>query len=150
MTYPQQESGLQSGRGIPEGGLRGSRVELRDSVPRMTTTKRCRIWRDKPPAPAAMVDVKEAFTPERCRTLVSRRTCRFFRAIRIPKVGELSRKERDEIKPLFGIVKMRSLRRFKRLENPGRIAVRKIKEFGANTLLMVHPGTGGEEPAVDR
>jgi aspartyl-tRNA synthetase len=84
----------------------------------------------------AMVDVKPAFTPEMMQTLGIAPNLPIV-AIRIPKVGELSRKERDEIKPLFtgntpGDRKDAKLfDDFKRLEKSWPDAVAKIKNLVA-------------------
>jgi aspartyl-tRNA synthetase len=76
----------------------------------------------------AMVDVKPAFTPEMMQTLGIAPSLPIV-AIRIPKVGELSRKERDEIKPLFGDRKDAKLfDDFKRLEKSWPDAVKSIRE----------------------
>jgi aspartyl-tRNA synthetase len=84
-----------------------------------------------------MVDVKEAFTPEMMQTLGIEPNLPIV-AIRIPKVGELSRKERDEIKPLFGERKDAKLfDDFKRLEKSWPDAVAKIKNLVAQAPSAV-------------
>ncbi len=48
----------------------------------------------------AFTDVRECFTPENLQELAINANLPVI-AIRTPKVGELSRKERDDIKPMF-------------------------------------------------
>src|SRR5205823_705055 len=71
--------------------------------PRMTYDEAIRLYgSDKPDLRLPpMTDVREAFAPENLRTLNVAPDLPFV-AIRIPGVGELSRRERDEIKPLLG------------------------------------------------
>src|SRR5205085_11780817 len=89
----------------------------------------------------AMVDVKPAFTPEMMQALGIAPGLPIV-AIRIPKVGELSRKERDEIKPLFGERKDAKLfDDFKRLEKSWPEAVKAIKNLVAQPPSAVqNPG----------
>jgi aspartyl-tRNA synthetase len=79
-------------------------------------------------------------------------------AIRIPKVGELSRKERDDIKPLF-ISKggARVFEDFKRIENKFPEAAARVREktgAAADDLLVLVVGSAqsasGEHPASKR
>ena len=48
----------------------------------------------------AFTDVRDCFTPENLQELAINANLPVI-AIRTPKVGELSRKERDDIKPMF-------------------------------------------------
>ena len=78
-----------------------------------------------------------------CRRCTSIPNCRWLR--RIPKVGELSRKERDEIKPLFGDRKERRkvFEDIKRLEKSFPEAVAKIRELAkpkTDDLLVIVAG----------
>jgi aspartyl-tRNA synthetase len=90
--------------------------------------------------------VRDAFAPENLQTLGVSASLPVV-AIRIPKVGELSRKERDEIKPLFnarGGAKL--FEDFKRLEKNFPEAVAKIREktkAEPDDLLIVVAGSGG-------
>jgi aspartyl-tRNA synthetase len=82
-------------------------------------------------------------------------------AIRIPKIGELSRKERDEIKPLFGLRPDAKLfEDFKRLEKSWPEAMQKVRhlaEAAPDDLIVLvagperpggHPSEGGVKPEV--
>src|SRR5205085_6926121 len=96
----------------------------------------------------AMVDVKPAFTPEMMQALGIAPGLPIV-AIRIPKVGELSRKEREEIKPLFGERKDAKLfDDFKRLEKSWPDAVKKIRGAvaKADPSLLAALAVGAEAP----
>jgi len=108
----------------------------------------------------AMTDVRDAFAAENLATLgINAQTA--IVAIRIPKIGELSRKERDDIKPLFsGKAGAKLFEDFKRIEKSFPEAAAKIREkAGAapDDLLMIvagdgkpgeHPSEGGVKPEV--
>ncbi len=91
----------------------------------------------------AMADVREAFAPENLETLNVDPELPVV-AIVIPKVGELSRKERDEIKTMFGDRKEpKVFEDIKRLEKSFPDAVAKIRELAkpnAEDLLVVVAG----------
>src|SRR5262249_16836054 len=104
--------------------------------------------------------VRHAFTPENLSTLAVNSNLPVV-AIRIPKVGELSRKDRDEIKPLFiakGGAKL--FEDFKRLEKNFPEAARTIRQetaAEADDLIVVvggdgkpaeHKSEGGVKPEV--
>jgi aspartyl-tRNA synthetase len=107
-----------------------------------------------------MTDVREAFTQENLSTLsVSPRLP--IVAIRIPKVGELSRKERDDLKPLFnGRGNAKLFEDFKRLEKSFPETAAKIREksgakpedliviVAADSKPGTHPSEGGVKPEV--
>ncbi len=78
-------------------------VDLQTPFPRMSYDDAIRKYGiDKPDMRLpAMVDVREAFAPEQVATLSIDPELPIV-AVVIPKVGELSRKERDDIKLLFG------------------------------------------------
>src|ERR1039457_6679447 len=76
-----------------------------------------------------MTDVRAAFAPENLATLNLDPEMPIV-AIVTPKVGELSRKERDDIKPLFGDRKdAKVFEDIKRLEKSFPDAVAKIREL---------------------
>jgi aspartyl-tRNA synthetase len=116
---------------------------------RMTYDEAVRLYGiDKPDMRLpAMVDVREAFTPEQLATLKT--TARLpIVAIRIPGIGELSRKERDDLRLLYPSKLTQSrakvLDDFKRLEKSFPDAIAKVrasveKELGvaADDLLVL-------------
>ena len=98
----------------------------------------------------AMADVREAFAAENLETLHVDSELPIV-AIVIPKVGELSRKERDEIKTLFGDRKdAKVFEDIKRLEKSFPDAVAKIRELAkpnAEDLVVVVAGAKRTEAA---
>jgi hypothetical protein len=98
----------------------------------------------------AMSDVREAFAPENLETLNVDPELPVV-AIVIPKVGELSRKERDEIKTMFGDRKdAKVFEDIKRLEKSFPEAVAKIREMAkpnADDLVVVVAGAKRTEAA---
>src|SRR5947209_2422739 len=156
MTYPQQESVFKVVEGFLKAAFAAAGVELPIPFPRMTYDQAMQMYgSDKPDLRLpAMVDVKSAFTPEMMQTLGIAPNLPIV-AIRIPKVGELSRKERDEIKPLFngqttGERKDAKLfDDFKRLEKSWPDAVAKIRELVQHSSELSSRAVG-EGPAVDR
>jgi aspartyl-tRNA synthetase len=133
MTYPQQESVFAVVEGFLKAAFAAAGVTLPTPFPRMTYDQAMQMYgSDKPDLRLpAMVDVKPAFTSEMMQTLGIAPELPIV-AIRIPKVGELSRKERDEIKPVFGDRKDAKLfDDFKRLEKSWPDAVTKIRRIAA-------------------
>jgi aspartyl-tRNA synthetase len=102
-------------------------------------------------------EVRDCFAPPDLQTLAVNPDLPVV-AIRIPKVGELSRKERDEIKPMFnskGGAKL--FEDFKRIEKNFPEAAKKIQEkcrAAADDLIVLVSGSaqsGGEDhPASKR
>jgi aspartyl-tRNA synthetase len=97
-----------------------------------------------------MADVREAFAPENLETLHVDPELPIV-AIVIPKVGELSRKERDEIKTMFGDRKdAKVFEDIKRLEKSFPDAVTKIRELAKpnpEDLLVIVAGAKRSEEA---
>src|SRR4051812_40096147 len=157
MTYPQQESVFAVVEGFLKAAFAAAGVTLPTPFPRMTYDQAMQMYgSDKPDLRLpAMVDVKPAFTPEMIQTLGIAPSLPIV-AIRIPKVGELSRKERDDIKPLFGERKDAKLfDDFKRLEKSWPDAVATIREKVHSSESAQHSSelssrAAGEGPAVDR
>jgi aspartyl-tRNA synthetase len=102
MSYPQPESVW----GVVEGFLRAAFAaagfEIKTSFPRMDYDEAIRLYGiDKPDLRLPpFTNVRECFSPENLQDLAINPGLPVI-AIRIPKVGELSRKERDDIKPMF-------------------------------------------------
>jgi len=98
-----------------------------------------------------MTEVREAFAPENLETLHVDPELPVV-AIVIPKVGELSRKERDEIKTLFGERKdAKVFEDIKRLEKSFPDAVAKIRNLaqpGAEDLIVIVAGAKRSESAT--
>ncbi|HZQ90734.1 MAG TPA: aspartate--tRNA ligase [Terriglobales bacterium] len=137
---------------VVEGFLRAAwqvaGVELPTPFPRMTYDEAMRRYgSDKPDLRLPpMTDVKPAFAPEDLQKLGIDSSLPVV-AIRIPRVGELSRRERDDIKPLFASGKpgpAKLFEDFKRLEKNFQQAAAKIRELVANDAL--HDVAAGAPP----
>ena len=162
MSYPQPERVWEVVEGFLTEAFRAGGYDIKPPFPRMTYDEAMRLYgSDKPDMRLpALTDVRETFTPENLQTLGVSPTLPVV-AIRIPKVGELSRKERDDLKPLFvskGGAKL--FEDFKRLEKNFPEVVTKIRaKSGAqpdDLILIVagdgkpgeHKSEGGVKPEV--
>jgi aspartyl-tRNA synthetase len=120
-------------------------VDLQTPFPRMSYDDAIRKYGiDKPDMRLpAMTDVKEAFTAEQLATLNVDPDLPIV-AIVTPQVGELSRKERDDIKVLFGDRKQAKVfEDIKRLEKSFPDTVGKIRELAkpaSDDLLVIVAG----------
>jgi aspartyl-tRNA synthetase len=103
MSFPQQETVFNVVEGFLQAAFKVSGVDLQGAFPRMTYDQAIRLYgSDKPDLRLpAMVEVREMFPADALETLKLDPKLPVV-AIRTPKVGELSRKERDDIKVLFG------------------------------------------------
>jgi aspartyl-tRNA synthetase len=162
MTYPQPERVWEIVEGFLRAAFKAAGHEIKTSFLRMTYDEAIKLYgSDKPDMRLpAMSDVRDAFTPENLATLAVSSKLPVV-AIRIPKIGELSRKERDEIKPLFnprGGAKL--FEDFKRLEKAFPDAAAKVRQetsAEADDLIVIvagngkpgeHPSEGGVKPEV--
>jgi aspartyl-tRNA synthetase len=151
MTFPQQERVFEVVEGFLKAAFREIGVELPAPFPRMTYDEAIRQYgSDKPDLRLPpLSDVREAFSREELEKLGINSGLPVV-AIRISRVGELSRKERDEIKPLFGERKDAKLfEDFKRLEKSFPNAASKIREktkAAPEDLLVVVAGGSQPEP----
>ena len=162
MSYPQPERVWEVVEGFLSAAFKAAGHEIKSPFPRMSYDQAiCLYGSDKPDMRLpAMVDVRAAFTEENLATLAVNPALPVV-AIRIPRVGELSRKDRDEIKPLFsarGAAKL--FEDFKRLEKNFPEAAAKIRQqtaAAADDLIVVvagdgkpaeHKSAGGVKPEV--
>jgi aspartyl-tRNA synthetase len=102
MTYPQPERVWEVVEGFLTAAFAAAGSAIKTPFPRMDYDEAIRLYGiDKPDLRLpAFTDVRECFAPENIQQLVVNANLPVV-AIRIPKVGELSRAERDNIKPLF-------------------------------------------------
>ncbi len=127
-------------------------VDLHTPFPQMSYDQAIRLYGiDKPDLRIpCMADVHQAFTAENLETLHVDPELPVV-AIVIPKVGELSRKERDEIKTMFGDRKdAKVFEDIKRLEKSFPDATAKIRELAKpnpDDLLVVVAGAKRTESA---
>jgi aspartyl-tRNA synthetase len=102
MTYPQPETVWAVVEGFLQAAFRAAGEPIEASFSRMDYDEAIRQYGiDKPDLRIPpFTDVEECFTAENLDELAINPNLPVI-AIRIPKVGELSRKERDDIKPMF-------------------------------------------------
>jgi aspartyl-tRNA synthetase len=145
MSYPQPERVWEVVEGFLTAAFKAAGFEIKPPFPRMSYDEAIRQYgSDKPDMRLpAMTDVRDCFAPENLQTLGVSASLPVV-AIRIPRVGELSRKERDDIKPLFnarGGAKL--FEDFKRLEKNFPEAAGKIRQKSgaeADDLIVVVAG----------
>ena len=102
MSYPQPERVWEVVEGFLTAAFRAAGNEIRTPFARMDYDEAIRLCGiDKPDLRLpAFTDVRDCFTAENLQELAIDANLPVI-AIRTPKVGELSRKERDDIKPMF-------------------------------------------------
>jgi len=102
MSYPQAERVWEVVEGFLQAAFRAGGEEIQTSFPRMDYDEAIRLYGiDKPDLRLPQfTDVRDCFTEQNLQELAINANLPVI-AIRTPKVGELSRKERDDIKPMF-------------------------------------------------
>ena len=153
MTFVRPENVYAVVEGFLKAAWTTIGVDIPTPFPRMTYDEAIRLYGiDKPDMRLpAMADVKPAFTPENLATLNIDPSLPIV-AIVTPKVGELSRKERDDLKLLFGDRKDAKLfEDIKRLEKSFPDAVAKIREIAKpnpDDLLVLVAGAHATNPGA--
>jgi aspartyl-tRNA synthetase len=104
MSYPQPETVWEVVEGFLTAAFQAAGNEIKTPFSRMDYDEAIRLYGiDKPDLRLpAFTDVRECFTPENLQELAINANLPVI-AIRTPRVGELSRKERDDIKPMFHV-----------------------------------------------
>ena len=102
MSYPQPEQVWEVVEGFLAAAFAAAGYEIKPPFPRMDFDEAIRLYGiDKPDLRLpAFTDVRDCFTAANLAELAINANLPVI-AIRTPKVGELSRKERDDIKPMF-------------------------------------------------
>jgi aspartyl-tRNA synthetase len=102
MSYPQPERVWEVVEGFLTAAFAAAGVAIKTPFPRMDYDEAIRLYGiDKPDLRLpAFTDVRDCFSAENLQELAINANLPVT-AIRTPKVGELSRKERDDIKPMF-------------------------------------------------
>jgi len=152
MTFVRPDSIFAIVEGFLTAAWKTIGVDIQTPFPRMTYDEAIRLYGiDKPDMRLpAMSDVKSAFAPENLATLNIDPDLPIV-AIVTPNVGELSRKERDDLKLLFG--ERRDAKVFediKRLEKSFPDAVSKIREVAKpndGDLLVIVAGAPPLSPS---
>jgi len=154
MSFPTIDRVFAVVEGFLKAAFKVAGAELEAPFPRMSYDQAIRLYGiDKPDLRLpALADVKGAFATENLQTLALDRELPLV-AIRIPKVGELSRKDRDDIKTLLGDrwpKEVKIFEDFKRLEKSFPDTVAKIRELTKaqpEDLLVVVGGAQRTEGA---
>ncbi|MGC2162809.1 MAG: aspartate--tRNA ligase [Silvibacterium sp.] len=149
MTFPQQETIFRTVEGFLAESFKAVGIDLPKPFPQITYDEAMRNYGiDKPDLRLpGLTDVKSAFTPENLAALAIDANLPVI-ALRIPKVGELSRKERDDNKPLFDTRKgAKYIDDLKRLEKSFPEATAQVRELAgaqspshSNDLLILVAG----------
>ena len=145
MTFPQQSTVFHVVEGFLSAAFAAAGIKLPTPFPQITYDEAIRRFgSDKPDLRLpAFVDVRAAFTDADLTALAMDPALPVV-AFRIPNVGELSRKEREENRPLFDLRKgAKFIDDLKRLEKgfPDAAAkVRALTEAGAEDLLIIVAG----------
>jgi aspartyl-tRNA synthetase len=130
MSYPQPERVWETVEGFLTAAFKVAGHEIKTPFPRMDYDDAIRQYGiDKPDLRLpAFTEVRDCFAPAELETLAINKALPVI-ALRTPGVGELSRKERDDIKPLF-ISKggARVFEDFKRIESKFPEAAAKVRE----------------------
>jgi len=130
MSYPQPERVWEVVEGFLRAAFKAAGHDIQTPFARMDYDDAIRQYGvDKPDLRLpAFTEVRDCFTPDDLSQLAINKDLPVI-AIRTPKVGELSRKERDDIKPMF-VSKggARVFEDFKRIENKFPEAAAKIRE----------------------
>jgi aspartyl-tRNA synthetase len=159
MSYPQPERVWETVEGFLTAAFKAAGHEIKAPFPRMDYDDAIRQYGiDKPDLRLpAFTDVRDCFAPADLDQLAINKDLPVI-AVRIPDVGELSRKERDDIKPLF-VSKggARVFEDFKRIETKLPEAGAKVRQksgAAANDLLVLVVGSaqsgGDDHPAGKR
>jgi aspartyl-tRNA synthetase len=158
MSYPQPERVWEVVEGFLTAAFKAGGYDIKVPFPRMDYDEAIRQFGiDKPDLRLpAFTEVRDCFTAQDLETLAVHPELPVA-AIRTPRVGELSRKERDDIKPLFNSKGgARLFEDFKRLEKNFPDATRKILErTGAapdDLIVLVSGSTqsGGQDHPASR
>jgi aspartyl-tRNA synthetase len=159
MSYPQPERVWEVVEGFLTAAFKAAGHDIKTPFPRMDYDDAIRQYGvDKPDLRLpSFTDVRDCFTPADLEQLAINKDLPVI-AIRTPGVGELSRKERDDIKPMF-VSKggARVFEDFKRIETKFPEAGAKVRQkAGAepNDLLVLVVGSaqsgGDDHPAGKR
>jgi aspartyl-tRNA synthetase len=131
MSFPQQETVFAVAEKFLADGFAAAGVTLPTPFPRITYDESIRQYgTDKPDLRLpGLIDVRAAFTDENLDALKIDSSLPVV-ALRIPNVGELSRKEREDNHPLFDLKKgAKFIDDFKRLSKGFPEAAIKVREL---------------------
>ncbi|MGA7218223.1 MAG: aspartate--tRNA ligase [Candidatus Sulfotelmatobacter sp.] len=147
MSYAQPERVWEVVEGFLTAAFAAAGCGINSPFPRMDYDDVIRLYGiDKPDLRLpAFTDVRECFSPENLQELAINTELPVI-AIRTPKVGELSRKERDDIKPMFHAKGgARVFEDFKRIGNrfpEAAVAIAKKTRMEDGDLIVLVAGSG--------
>ena len=155
MSYPQAERVWEVVEGFLTAAFKSTGEDIKTPFPRMDYDEAIRLYGiDKPDLRLPeFTDVRDCFTPENLQELAINANLPVI-AIRTPKVGELSRKERDDIKPMFHSKGgARVYEDFKRIANKypdaaSAIAKKAAVEEGDLVVLVAGSAQAGPQTAM--
>jgi aspartyl-tRNA synthetase len=155
MSYPQAEQVWAVVEGFLQAAFHAAGEEIKTSFPRMDYDEAIRLYGiDKPDLRLPpFSDVRDCFKAEDLQELAINANLPVI-AIRTPKVGELSRKERDDIKPMFHAKGgARVYEDFKRIANKypeaaAAIAKKAATEEGDLIVLVAGSAQAGPQTAM--
>ena len=143
MSYPQAERVWEVVEGFLVAAFGAMNEAITAPFPRMDYDEAIRLFGiDKPDLRLPpFTDVRDCFSEENLKELAINPNLPVI-AIRTPKVGELSRKERDDIKPMFHAKGgARVYEDFKRIANkypePGAAIVKKCEAQDGDLIVLV-------------
>src|SRR6476661_1801348 len=146
MSYPQPERVWETVEGFLTAAFKAAGHEIKSPFPRMDYDDAIRQYGiDKPDLRLpAFTEVRDCFSPADLEQLAINKGLPVI-AVRMPGVGELSRKERDDLKPMF-ISKggARIFEDFKRIESKFADAGSKIRQksgAGPDDLIVLVVGS---------
>ena len=155
MSYPQPESVWEVVEGFLAAAFKAAGFVIQVPFPRMDYDGAIRLYGiDKPDLRLpAFTDVRDCFAPENLQQLAVNPNLPVV-GIRIPAVGDLSRAERDSIKPLFiskGGAKV--FEDFKRIEKnfseaAGNIVAKTSAQAGDLIVIVAGSAQAGEQTAL--
>jgi aspartyl-tRNA synthetase len=155
MSYPQPERVWEVVEGFLTAAFAAAGSAIKTPFPRMDYDEAIRLYGiDKPDLRLpAFTDVRECFSPENLQQLAVTTNLPMV-AIRIPKVGDLSRAERDSIKPMLvakGGAKV--FEDFKRIEKnfpdaAVKISAKNAAEAGDLIVIVAGSAQTGEQTAL--
>jgi aspartyl-tRNA synthetase len=146
MSYPQPERVWETVEGFLTAAFKTAGHVIKTPFPRMDYDEAIRLYGiDKPDLRLpAFTEVRDCFSADDLEQLAINRDLPVV-VVRIPGVGELSRKERDDIKPMF-ISKggARVFEDFKRIENKFPDAAARVRQkcgTAADDLVVLVVGS---------
>jgi len=155
ISYPQPERVWEVVEGFLTAAFQAAGSEIKTPFPRMDYDEAIRLYGiDKPDLRLPrFTDVRDCFTPENLHEFAINANLPVI-AIRTPKVGELSRRERDDIKPMFhSKAGAKVFEDFKRIANKfpeaaSAIAAKTGMEEGDLIVLVAGSAQAGPQTAM--